>query len=202
MRFLRRSFGFTLVELLTVIGVIALLVAILLPTLAKARRHAETVQCQSNLKQVGYELLMYAQRSRGWLFPPGLNSSLPPDQRWPVHVFKPPVWNPPVMICPSDIDPLEEHSYMLNDHLWDRKIKLGSGNLAGRSSSEIVVMGEKQSDEPDYYMSVGNFPRAVEPYRHGINVGSNYLFLDWHVQSQKPTDAEAGFDPWDVATPL
>jgi len=34
-----------------------------------------------------------------------------------MFVFKPAVWNPPVMTCPEDVEPAEEHSYILNDHL-------------------------------------------------------------------------------------
>src|SRR5690349_12004758 len=58
--------GFTLVELLVVIGIIALLVAILLPTLNKARKNAYAVQCQSNVRQIGQGLMMYANEYKGW----------------------------------------------------------------------------------------------------------------------------------------
>jgi prepilin-type N-terminal cleavage/methylation domain-containing protein len=52
--------AFTLVELLVVIGIIALLIAILLPALNAARQAARSIQCQSNLRQIGQALLMHA----------------------------------------------------------------------------------------------------------------------------------------------
>jgi prepilin-type N-terminal cleavage/methylation domain-containing protein len=57
---IRRSAGFTLVELLVVIGIIALLVSILLPALAAARIYARGVQCESNMRQLYYGYVMYA----------------------------------------------------------------------------------------------------------------------------------------------
>lgn len=250
----RASRGFTLVELLVVIGIIGVLLAILMPSLTKARKQSTKVACMSNLKQVFLAMQIYSTDNKAWLYPVGpngpddrpttLGTQLPPHERWPVYVkafrinvptgiiqyahpengtisdgasypgghpndevwlyYPAEAYTPKVMICPEDLDPYEYHSYVVNKHLADDRIRFGSqkarlGKLG--SSAEVIVAGEKKTTERDYYMEDYDFNRIVEPYRHGIRLGSNYLFLDGHVDSRLPDTVKNQLDPWDP-TPI
>jgi prepilin-type N-terminal cleavage/methylation domain-containing protein/prepilin-type processing-associated H-X9-DG protein len=63
----RRRDGFTLVELLVVIGIIAVLISVLLPALNKARASAQTVQCLSNVRQLAIASTIFANEHKGYM---------------------------------------------------------------------------------------------------------------------------------------
>src|SRR5438270_2298911 len=73
--------GFTLVELLVVIGIIAVLIGILLPSLSKARQAAARTKCLSNVRQLAMGIVMYTQENNGF-FPWVGNSGSTNDWIW------------------------------------------------------------------------------------------------------------------------
>jgi prepilin-type N-terminal cleavage/methylation domain-containing protein len=115
--------GFTLVELLVVIGIIALLISILLPALSRARDAGNSVKCLENMRQVGMAVTFYVNENRGRWLPPYRMPEKTPNY----NPLGSPTWNgapffftwlsghyfkedPRMWICPSD-------RYVLNDML-------------------------------------------------------------------------------------
>src|SRR5205085_170113 len=75
----RERFAFTLVELLVVIGIIALLIGFLMPALTRAREQSKATVCLSNMRQIGLGVVMYANTNRGY-FPQNAHAGA--NQSW------------------------------------------------------------------------------------------------------------------------
>jgi prepilin-type N-terminal cleavage/methylation domain-containing protein/prepilin-type processing-associated H-X9-DG protein len=209
--------GFSLIELLVVIGIVAILIALLLPALQRARVHARYVQCQSNMRQVGQGMLMYANNNKGYYFPPDRGLIVPINERWFIYVIKtpPPIdqtsvdpkdWTPKIMLCPADDqEPVNYHTYSVNNQLVEHQVRYSSKPPDGRSPDRVVVMGEKLTMSTNYYCEILNgattYYTQIDEFRHGRQLKSNYLFMDLHVGPYEAPNPMQGEDPWDFPTP-
>ena len=213
--------AFSLIELIVVIGIIAILLGLLFPALHSVRANAMSIKCQSNMRQIGMAMLMYANDNRGQLFPfdAGGPTGMPPiDHQWFIYVLKPTPprdttsteprdWTPPTMLCPADFeDPAWYHSYILNDHLNEHGIKYTSKNIPNHTADTVVVLGEKVTTVNDYYVQAipgegSDFDTTIEFYRHGLRLKSNYLYLDLHVDHNPQKLIGNVLDPWDLDMP-
>jgi len=102
--------GFTLVELLIVIGIIALLIAILLPVFAKVRRQAQDLTCVCNLRQIGAALVSYSVDNHGYL--PAAKAMLPNNLLlpWQVALFN---YLSKPLVPETQLTLTNNHSYLL-----------------------------------------------------------------------------------------
>jgi len=194
----RSENAFTLVEVLVVVGVIALLAAMLLPTLGKARSMALTVQCSNRLRQWGVALIAYTKEHGGYIprrgqgdrvlrkidrdsdwfncLPPYLDEL--PYRKLIEEERRPGEGDQSVFICPAAKDPGSEYflPYAMNRYLspWDRPDPHHITEIGDQS--KVVFL----ADAPGPYSStaVAEKPWCVTA-RHGGE--ANLLFLDCHT---------------------
>jgi prepilin-type N-terminal cleavage/methylation domain-containing protein/prepilin-type processing-associated H-X9-DG protein len=200
--------GFTLVELLIVITIIAILAAILFPVFARARENARRASCQSNLKQIGLSFLQYAQDyDEKWplaangdaganlldVFAPYTGTGLP--RRFSMsqgNVF-PYVKSSQVFICPSDSAGKDRGlSYALSSCVpsgVDANNRWISRSLSFFQETALWVLLAEESHNngglstDDGALFVPNPSTNRMSNRH--MEGSNFAFMDGHVKWYK-----------------
>ena len=184
----RSPCAFTLIELLVVIAIIAILAAMLLPALARAKAQAWSTACLNHLKQVGIASRMYADDHED-----ALPRSAHTGQSW-VGTLQPYTDGTNLWRCPKDANNTRLYSYAINDFLLPPDPGSGLTNYSRVSAvpdpSGTFFMTEcadayvgndhfhfADPDDGDY--SPNGFKAAVEVRRHRAT--ANYLFVDSHV---------------------
>lgn len=162
--------GFTLVELLVVIGIIAVLIGMLLPALNRARRAAADTVCASNLKQFANGCVIYMTENKGWM-PPGygtsqgnieiVNAGNRPYGGALMALRK--YTNPKALYSPADT----WNTYEQDAALWEKFMRDGGPNYAGAGFAADDIM------RTSYVMREPTFD--LPPLANGANTKYNQV---------------------------
>ena len=166
--------AFTLVELLTVIAIIGVLVALLMPAVMRSRTSAERIQCQSQLRQVGLALENYmnAHGSHAKYPNAAVQPSLEKDMQSLLAVLDKFIeGNQAAMHCPSDDQyfPAEGLSY-----------EYANSTLANKTRAQVLQTSQGTELKPSVVQSAYDFIDFHGPV--GGPTSRNILFLDCHVE--------------------
>ena len=169
--------GFSLVELLVVIGIIAVLVGILIPTLGRVQKQANLLKCAAQMQQIGAATLAYAAENRGWLptrFNPAVNYEY-------THTYR--VWD----TGPNPNVPYGLGLLFAGKHLGNGKILYCPEVREGGWTSDGYTWPFMSEQSQNYYTSYMYQPHHTDPTVTPVDV--QFKKLD---QMRKPLPANAG----------